>query len=225
MRLDVSGTLAGSSNQVSTVSNPELIDNAQQLREHYGKPSELAVACMFDEMDRFHRQFISLSPLLCIATADAEGQPFVSPKGDAPGFVEVLDSRTLIIPDRIGNNKVESLSNLVANPKLGLIFFVPGIRETLRVRGQAQLVRDTATLERFKVGRALPKSGILVEVTTVYFHCGKAMVRSKLWDATQHAPAEAMPSFGRIVKHQQKLEQSAGEMEAHMEDAYSSRLY
>lgn len=203
----------------------ELIQNSQQLREHYGEPSQLAVACMLEEMDRFHRQFISLSPLLCIATADASGQPFVSPKGDAPGFVEVLDSRTLIIPDRIGNNKVESLSNLLENGKVGLIFFVPGIRETLRVRGNAQLVRDTATLERFKVGKALPKSGILVEVKTVYFHCGKAIVRSKLWDASRHAPAGAMPSFGQIVKHQQDIQASTSEMEAHMEKAYTERLY
>ena len=86
------------------MSEHDLIEDSEQLRDHYGEPSELAVACMFEKMDRYHRQFISLSPLLCIATADASGQPFVSPKGDAPGFVEVLDSRTLIIPDRIGNN-------------------------------------------------------------------------------------------------------------------------
>lgn len=207
------------------MSEHDLIQDTEQLRDHYGEPGELAVACMFEKMDRYHRQFISLSPLLCIATADASGQPFVSPKGDAPGFVAVLDSRTLIIPDRIGNNKVESLSNLMENPKVGVIFFVPGIRETLRVRGSAQLVRDSATLERFKVGKALPKSGILIEVKTVYFHCGKAIVRSRFWDESRHAPADAMPSFGRIVKEQQNMQESASAMEAYMEEAYTDRLY
>ena len=115
----------------------KIIDKAT-LHEHYGEPVELAVACELDHLDQHHKHFIRLSPFLCLAAAGADGQPSVSPKGDAPGFVEVIDEHTLLIPDRVGNSKVETFENVIDNPKVSCIFFVPGLRETLRVWGKAE---------------------------------------------------------------------------------------
>lgn len=201
------------------------IDSCETLRERYGKPGDLAVACMKDTLDDYHRQFIALSPLICLATADSDGQPFVSPRGDAPGFVRVVDERRLALPDRRGNNKVESFVNIVGNPKVAIIFFVPGLPETLRVRGTAVLSTDDALLREHAVHGKPAESVLLFDIDTVYFHCGKALVRSKAWNAERHVARDAFPPFGRVIKEQARLTASEDEAQALVDEMYTSGLY
>ncbi|MEJ0067875.1 MAG: MSMEG_1061 family FMN-dependent PPOX-type flavoprotein [Pseudomonadota bacterium] len=152
-----------------------------ELRALYGEPSGLAVVKQIDHIDPHCRHFIGLSPFLCLGSADSEGRQDVSPRGDMPGFVQVLDDHTLAIPDRPGNNRLDSLSNLQINPNVALIFLVPGVDETLRVNGLASLSTDPALLASMAVNGKAPKAAIKVAVREVYFHCGKALKRSKLW--------------------------------------------
>ena len=158
------------------------INDPQELRDHFGEPLHIAVAVEKPQLDKHHRRFIEHSPFICIASAGGDGQPAVSPKGDTPGFVKVIDDKTLLIPDRPGNNKVEGFGNMVENPKVSLIFFIPGITETLRIHGEAEIVLDKELLKFGKAGAKLPKTATLIKVTKAYMHCGKALIRSKLWD-------------------------------------------
>jgi PPOX class probable FMN-dependent enzyme len=178
------------------------IDGQEELRGLYGPPMDLAVMKQIDRLDRYARQFIARSPFLCMATSDADGNADVSPRGDPNGFVQVLDDHTLAIPDRPGNNRIDSMSNVVANPKVGLLFFVPGIDETLRVNGQARIVRDEAILARCAINGRVPKVVIAVSVEQVFFHCAKALKRSRLWDVTRHADRRELPSLARIIMDQ-----------------------
>lgn len=195
------------------------------LRTFFGSPNQLAVACMKTAMDDYHRRFIALSPFVCLATAGADGQPFVSPKGDAPGFVQAPDDRTLVIPDRPGNNKVESFTNIVDNPKVSLIFFVPGLPETLRVLGSASLTTEARLLEAGRAHGRVPKVATRIDVAQVYFHCGKAVVRSKLWSGDAQVSRDAFPSFGEVLKHQCALDLSVDETEAKVQHLYEHDLY
>ena len=201
------------------------VNSKSALRELFGAPGDLAVACMKDRMDHHHKRFIELSPFLCLATADEDGQPFVSPKGDAPGFVTVADDHTLFIPDRRGNNKVESFSNIVGNPKVSLIFFVPGLPETLRILGQAEVTTDEEIRALGKVGNSVPQAATKVAVTTVYFHCGKALVRSNFWSDEARVDRSAMPSFGTIIKEQAALDITVEETQDIIDDMYVNGLY
>lgn len=203
----------------------DTISDVSSLEQHFDEPLELAVAVMLDSLDKYQRQFISLSPFVCIATSDADNQPTISPKGDAPGFVQVIDEHTLVIPDRIGNNKVESFHNLVENPKMALIFMIPGIRETLRISGEAQITTDQELLKPCQVGANPVKTGLLIKVTKCYFHCGKAMIRSKLWQDDHKLTAKDFPSFGVILKEEAAMQESTKEIDDVIEDAYTNNLY
>lgn len=194
------------------------------LRDLYGAPSTLAVMKQLDRIDAHAARFIARSPFLVLATADAQGNCDASPRGDAPGFVQVADDRTLLLPDRPGNNRVDSLSNLAANPRLGLLFFVPGVIETLRVNGRAEFTTDAALLARLEAQGKLPRSALKLMVEEVFFHCGKALKRSALWDATRHAAPGEIPSLGRMLAEQTgKI--SAAEAEARVETGYREHLY
>jgi uncharacterized protein len=200
------------------------IENVERLREIYGAPGERAVRKQLRRLDRHCRAFIARSPFLVIASADAFGRCDASPKGDAPGFVQVVDDTTLLIPDRLGNNRVDTLGNLLARPGVGLIFFVPGIIETLRVNGRAQIVRDAALLEPLAVNGKVPRSGILVAVEEVYFHCGKALIRSDLWNPEKQVRRGEFPSLGRIIA-EQIGGMDAEEAERQTAQSYRDRLY
>lgn len=200
------------------------IDDLANLRETFGAPGELALACMKEKMDDYHKRFIELSPLICMATSGEDGQPFVSPKGDSPGFVKVLDERTLVIPDRRGNNKVESFTNIIANPKVSLIFFVPGLPETLRVLGTASISTDPQLLALGKDNNSAPKAATRIDITTIYFHCGKSVMRSKLWDESSKAKRGDFPSFGKVIKEQAKLAATQEDTEALIDDMYKNQL-
>jgi PPOX class probable FMN-dependent enzyme len=210
---------------MNDLSQSSPIADSATLREHFGEPLDLAVVCMKPHLDRYHQDFIRHSPFLCLATADGDGQPNVSPKGDAPGFVTVLDERTLVIPDRPGNNKVESFQNIVANPKVALIFFIPGIRESLRVHGEARIVRDEEVRALGRVGHKLPPVATVIKVTQAYFHCGKALIRSKLWQPESRLAPGTLASFGEVIKAEAGLDSSASEAEARLEEAYRDGLY
>jgi len=177
----------------------DAIASREALRSHYGEPLDIAVACEKPKLDKHHKRFIAHAPFMCLATSGAGGQPSVSPKGDAPGFVHVLDDETLVIPDRPGNNKVESFCNILENPKVSLIFFIPGISESLRIHGDAQIVTDTKMLELGKARSKLPPAAIVVKVTKAYLHCGKALIRSKLWDPATQVERSTLPTAGKIL--------------------------
>lgn len=200
------------------------IIDAAELRALYGQPNVRAANKVLPRLDEHCRAFIGLSPFCVLGTAAADGSADCSPKGDAPGFVQVLDDETLLIPDRLGNNRVDSMSNIVENPNVSLIFLVPGMNETLRVNGKATITTDDSLLEPFSVNGKQPRTGLVVKVDEAFLHCAKALMRSKLWDPERHIDRKSFPSLGRILADQTGV-QSPEVAEAAVEEAYRTRLY
>ena len=182
------------------------IRSHKDLRDRYGEPFPIAVKCKLPALDRHHRSVIAHSPFLCIASAAADGTVSVSPKGDRPGFVQVLDENTLLIPDRPGNNQIQTLENVLENPNVSLIFFVPGIEETLRVVGRASIETNPEFLDPFKVQGRAPKSALRIHVEMATVHCGKAMRRSRLWDPELHVARDQVPTLAQMVVDQVRPE-------------------
>ena len=177
-----------------------VIDTVEELRSRYGAPSERAVRKSLDRLDRHCRRFIELSPFVVLASAGADGRVDCSPRGDPAGFVAVLDDRTILLPDRRGNNRADSLTNVLENPHVGMLFMIPGVDETLRLNGRAKLTTDPARLGPLAVNGRSPRSGLLVEVEEVFLQCTKALVRSRLWaDETRVDRKAALPSFGQML--------------------------
>ena len=177
-----------------------VIETVEELRSSYGEPSERAVKKALDRLDRHCRQFIALSPFVVLASAGADGRVDCSPRGDPAGFVAVLDDRTILLPDRRGNNRADSLTNVLENPYVGMLFMIPGVDETLRLNGRASLTTDPAQLEPLAVKGRVPRSGLVVEVEEVFLQCTKALVRSRLWaDETRVDRKAALPSFGQML--------------------------
>ena len=204
----------------------DTIEDKPALRALYGEPSERAVRKQLDRLDKHCRNFIALSPFLVIATAGADGLADASPRGDAPGFVAVLDETTLLVPDRLGNNRIDSLQNLVDNPAIGLLFLVPGINETLRVNGRARIVNDPAVLAPLAAQGKTPRSAIRVEVKEAYLQCAKALIRSRLWDPETRIERSSFPSFGRILVDQLGEDESkVAATDRSLAEAYRTRLY
>jgi uncharacterized protein len=171
----------------------------------YRAPSQLVQDKEIDHIDRHCRQFIELSPFATLATADADGWPDVSPRGGDPGFVKVLDEHRLVLPDRQGNNRVDSLRKLTANPKVALLFFVPGIEETLRVFGTATLLApDALDVDLTEFGRQ-PRSVLQVRVRSAYFQCAKSIMRSGLWDPDRRVPREAFAPMSEVFRDHCRL--------------------
>ncbi|MBM3516983.1 MAG: pyridoxamine 5'-phosphate oxidase family protein [Alphaproteobacteria bacterium] len=196
------------------------------LRGFVGAPMDLAVQKSLPKLDRLCRKFIADSPFLCLGTADRHGTADVSPRGDPPGFVQVLDDTTILIPERPGNRRVDSLANIVENPNVGILFFVPGIEETLRLNGRASVIRDSALLAGLAVNGKAPKLAIRVEVQEVFLHCAKALKRSKLWDPARHRSRKDFPSIGRAILEQTRSNAyDADEVDRLVEDDYKNNLY
>ena len=195
------------------------------LRAHMGQVSALAERKVLPRLDGHCRAFIALSPFLVIATADRDGRVDASPRGDPPGFVRVVDDGTLLLPDRPGNNRVDSFANVVDSPGVGLLFFVPGIEETLRVNGRAHLVTDEAALADSAVNGRAPKTGLLVAVEEVFFHCAKALKRSRLWDGTAQVERSSFPSLGRVLSDQMRDAITVEDAEERIAVGYRDRLY
>ena len=201
------------------------IRDLDKLRGLFGEPIHVAVACEKDRLDEHHKRFIEYSPLICIASSSSAGQPFVSPKGDAPGFVHVADDHTLVIPDRPGNNKIHGFQNLIENPRLGLIFFIPGVRETLRIEGDATIATDEDIVQLGKARNKIPTLATVVRVTKAYFHCGKALIRSKAWDEESRIAPGVLPSFAQVIKDQTQAPMPVEEVQEFMEREYTEQLY
>lgn len=200
------------------------LDDPADLREHFGPVNPLAQHKVMRRLDHFCRDFIALSPFLVMASTDGEGRADASPRGDAPGFVAVLDDVTLLIPDRRGNNRIDSFTNVLRSPGIGLLFLVPGINETLRVNGTARITRDPALLEPLAAQGKAPTIGLLVDVEEIFFHCGKALMRSKLWDPATRVERGTFPTLGRIIAEQTRRIE-VEEAETIMEEGYRTRLY
>ena len=194
------------------------------LRAHMGAISATAERKVLPALDHHCRAFIALSPFLVLASADAEGRVDASPRGDPPGFVQVLDDRTLLLPDRLGNNRVDSFANILTAPGVGLIFFVPGIDETLRVNGNARLLTDSEALSGSVVAGKTPRTGLVIAVDEVFFHCAKALRRARLWDPATQVKRSSFPSLGRILAEQTRTG-GVEETERRIEDAYRTRMY
>jgi uncharacterized protein len=175
-----------------------LVTDAEALRALYGEPSDGAIAKEVDHVHPHYRAMIEASPFMVMATSGPDGLD-VSPRGDPPGFVVVEDEKTLLIPDRRGNNRTDSLGNLIADPRIALLFLIPGVGETLRVNGWAEISVDPDLLARFPAQGKLPRSVIVVHVERVYFQCPKALVRSDLWNPEKHIERRSLPSSGTIL--------------------------
>lgn len=183
---------------MDTAADPHRITDVATLEQLYGAPSGAAVEKEIDYLHPHYRALIAASPFLVLATGGPDGLD-ASPRGDAPGFVVIEDEKTLLVPDRRGNNRVDSLRNILADPRVALFFLVPGVGETLRVNGRAEIRTDPALLERFRHEDRLPRTVLVVRVDTVFFQCARAIFRSKLWDPAQHVDRKRLPSTGTIV--------------------------
>ena len=178
----------------------DVITEEAELRGIFGEPSERALNKQIDRLDVHCRAIIEKCPFILLGTSDTEGRCDVSPKGDYPGFVRVLDDKTIAIPDLPGNNRLDTLRNMIRNPQVGLIFMIPGMNETLRINGKIQLVRDEDLLESMAYQGKSPKLAIVVHVQEVFTHCPKAFLRSKLWSDDYRIDRSELPSFAEILK-------------------------
>ncbi len=200
------------------------VTNDAELREVYRPPAPRAAQKVLDRLDVHCRNFIELSPFCVLSSSNADGQADASPRGDPPGFVKVLDERTLLLPDRPGNNQVDSLQNIVANPGVGLLFFVPGMNETLRVKGRAEITTDPELLEPLTVAGRAPLSGLKVSVEEAFLHCGRALIRGRIWDADAQIDRKSYPTYGQVLADQ-IAGADAGEIDADEDEANRERLY
>lgn len=170
-----------------------------ELEALYEAPVLTSITKEVDHLTELHRAYVAAAPFVVVATSGPGGLD-CSPRGDPAGFVRVLDERTLLMPDRRGNNRLDTLRNLVVDPRIGLLFLVPGVGVTLRVNGTAQLSTDAELSESFAVGDKLPTTVIVVTTTSVYTQCPKALIRSRLWDSTQHRDPADLPTVGQIME-------------------------
>lgn len=203
----------------------QALNDETALREVYPGPSDGAVNKQLSQFDPHSRHFISLSPFLCLGTSRADGLADVSPRGGEPGFVHALNDTQLALPDRPGNNRLDSLTNIVHTPAVGLLFFVPGFEEMLRVNGVAESVTTPDLMERFTIDSKPPRSVLLIEVKEVYFHCTKALRRSALWNPDKHVARDTMPSFGQIMRDQMKLPMPAKIIDMALKKDAKDNLY
>jgi uncharacterized protein len=195
------------------------VTSITQLEALYGLPAGAAVFKEIDHVNAQYRAFIEAAPFFALATVGPEGVD-CTPRGDEPGFVRVADEKTLLIPDRRGNNRVDSLRNIVRDPRVSLLFLVPGVSETFRVIGRAKISTDPALCASFVFAGKTPRAVIVVAVERVYFQCAKAIIRSKLWDASRHVDRASLPSNGTILAAITKGEHGGEEYDK----AYPARL-
>jgi len=194
------------------------------LERLYGAPAGAAVEKEVDYIHPHYRTLIAASPFVVLATSGPDGLD-TSPRGDAAGFVIVEDEKTLLIPDRRGNNRVDSLRNIITNPHVALLFLIPGVGETLRVNGRAMISTAPALLDRFSVGGRLPRSVIVVSVDTVFFQCSRAVFRSKLWDPAQHIDRGSLPSLGTMLADISQSRIDAAEYDRGLYERLKGALY
>ncbi len=203
----------------------DYVTSLEELRSVFEATHDVAIRKELKSMDEHSRRFIANSPFALIGSQDASGNGDVSPKGDQPGFVKCLDNTTLAIPDRPGNNRLDTWENIIENPGVGLIFFIPGMNETLRINGEARLTIDAQLCSTMQVNSRPAKAVLIVKVRQVYMHCAKAFIRSKLWSHDNWAPRSDMPSLGQMLKDQAQLAETASEFDNILDDAYKTSLW
>ncbi|MWD30172.1 pyridoxamine 5'-phosphate oxidase family protein [Aquicoccus sp. SCR17] len=203
----------------------DFIDTIGDLRAIYGEAGEAPRKKQLPMLDRHAKDFLALSPFAVIATQAPEGLGDASPRGDGPGFAHVLDDRTIALPDRPGNRRLDTLENIVRNPAVGLIFMIPGMNETLRINGTARITTDEALCARLAMNDRPALSALVIEVREVYMHCAKAFMRSHLWKPETWPERGAMPSLGQILRDQIKLAASAEAIDEDLAKAYRATLW
>jgi uncharacterized protein len=176
------------------------ITGTDELRELMGEPSELVCSKISDRLNEITRRFVGRSPFLCLATSAADGTCDVSPRGDQAGFVRILDERTLLLPDRPGNRLADSLRNMLENPHVALLFVIPGVTDTFRVNGRAEIVTDPELLAPCAVEGKVPKLALRIEIEQAFTHCSKAFLRAQLWDPARFADRSELPSPGELMR-------------------------
>lgn len=191
------------------VSSEDLISTEEALRLLVPEPSARALSKQSDRLDKISQEFVEKSPFMLLATSDCEGRTDVTPRGDPAGFVKVVDETTLLIPERIGNNRLDSLSNLLKHPSVGLLFLIPGVGHTLRVNGSARILKDKTLLASMAHREKPPVVVIEVSIEEVFSHCPKALIRSGLWDPSLFVDPATVPSLGKMVA--QVVDASLGE--------------
>jgi PPOX class probable FMN-dependent enzyme len=203
----------------------EIITNEAELRAILGTPSGAAANKAVTTLDEHCREFIAASPFMLIASADAQGNMDVSPKGDPAGFVHLLDEKTLAIPDRPGNRRGDTFTNILQNPKVALIFLVPGKQETFRISGRAMIVRDLWLREQLAHKGKIPDFAVVVSVDQAFFHCAKCVIRSGLWEQEQWPALQGLAPLARVMVDHGKLADSEEKVQSAINESYRDRLY
>jgi uncharacterized protein len=201
-----------------------VVADAEQLNALAGTPTQRVANKVRSSLHALDRAWLAASPFCLLATAAADGSCDVSPKGDPPGFVHVLDDVTIVIPDRPGNRRVDGFRNVLSNPAVGLLFLVPGRGDTLRINGRAQLVSDAPFFDELMVKNHRPTLALVVHIDEVFSHCSKAFLRSALWDPSTWAP-DAVPSRAQIAHAVERPDESIETIEAYYGPGYASQLY
>lgn len=203
----------------------EFITTREALRSLYKTPGDSAVRKELRALDGHCRSFIARSPFVLIGSSDGRGNADVTPKGDRPGFAAVLDANTIAIPDRPGNNRLDTLENIVAHPAVGLLFLIPGMNETLRINGDARITADAGLREQLAVDGKLPVAVIMVTVKAAYMHCAKAFMRSQLWQPQTWPDRASLPTLGQILRDQLALDQSAADFDKALDEGYRATMW
>ena len=203
----------------------EFIATREELRLHYKAVHDPAIRKELRSLDHHCRRFIETSPFVLIGSSDGKGNADVTPKGDRAGFVAILDDMTIAIPDRPGNNRLDTWENIVSHPAVGLLFLIPGMNETLRINGEARITTDGPLRERLAVDGKAPVTVAVVSVKAAYMHCAKAFMRSELWKPESWRDRASMPTLGQILKDQLALADSVEKTDAWLADAYRNSMW
>jgi PPOX class probable FMN-dependent enzyme len=203
--------------------SPRTITDETELRAIVGSPTNVVVSKIADHLNELTRQFIERSPFVCVATKMPDGGIDVSPRGDPPSFVRILDDRTLLIPDRPGNRIADTLTNLLADPSIGLLFLIPGVGDSFRVNGRGVITDDHDLLAPSAVEGSVPKLGILVSIEEAYTQCSKALIRSDLWNPERHVERSELPSSGEILRSLNDPAFDAAEYDRERAERYARR--
>lgn len=218
-------TYSTDGNQSQRITRMNGIADKNNLGQLYGEPSERAVLKQLDHLDKHCRAFIEISPFLVIGTMGSDGLGDVSPRGDAPGFVKIRDEKTIYLPDRLGNNRTDTLLNVIDNSGVGLLFLVPGMNETLRVNGNATITIDENILEGLSAQGKAPRSALEISVEEAYLQCAKALIRSKLWEEDYKIERKSFPSLGKIISDQIGRGDDENRAEKSIQAGYQTKLY
>ncbi|MDP5275774.1 pyridoxamine 5'-phosphate oxidase family protein [Chengkuizengella axinellae] len=204
----------------------QIVTSEKELREMLGEPSERAIKKVISKLDSHCRKYLKLSPFALLSTSNANGACDVSPRGDAPGFVHIIDDKHIVIPERQGNKRIDSIMNIVSNPHAGLIFIIPGLKETLRINGKAYVIKDQEIMQQLAVNDRVPLLGIGIEIEECFVHCAKALIRSNLWEQNTWTDKENLPSIPNMMAaHVNNSDTTPEVIEKSLQESYTKRLY